>query len=60
MDCLVIGCGITGAVIARHLAEQGRKVVIWERREHLAGNMFDYIDEHGFGAEIWAAYFSYQ
>lgn len=48
MDCLVIGCGITGAVIARHLAEQGKKVVIWERREHLAGNMFDYIDEHGF------------
>ena len=48
MDCLVIGCGLVGSVIARHLAEQGRKVLIWERREHIGGNMFDYTDEHGF------------
>lgn len=46
--CLVIGCGLSGAVVARHLAEQGKKVVIWERRNHIGGNMFDYIDEHGF------------
>lgn len=48
MDCLVVGCGLCGAVIARHLAEQGKKVVIWERREHIGGNMYDYVDEHGF------------
>mgnify|MGYP002427409431 CR=1 FL=1 len=48
MDCLVIGCGLCGAVIARHLAEQGKAVVIWERRSHIAGNMFDYVDKHGF------------
>lgn len=48
MKCLVIGCGLTGSVIARHLAEQGKKVVIWERREHIGGNMYDYVDEHGF------------
>lgn len=48
MDCLIIGCGLTGAVIGRHLAEQGRKVVIWERRDHIGGNMYDYVDEHGF------------
>lgn len=46
--CLVIGSGLSGAVVARHLAEQGKKVVIWERRNHIGGNMFDYIDEHGF------------
>lgn len=46
--CLVIGCGLSGAAVARHLAEQGKKVVIWERRNHIGGNMFDYIDEHGF------------
>jgi len=45
---LVVGCGLTGAVIARELAEQGRKVVIWERRDHIGGNMYDYVDEHGF------------
>lgn len=48
MDCLVVGCGLCGAVIARHLAEQGKRVTIWERREHIGGNMYDYIDEHGF------------
>ena len=48
MDCLVIGCGLSGSVIARHMAEQGNRVVIWERREHVGGNMYDYTDEHGF------------
>lgn len=47
MDCLVIGCGLSGAVIGRALAEQGKKVVIWERRNHIGGNMYDYVDEHG-------------
>lgn len=47
MDCLVIGCGLSGAVIARHLAEQWKKVVIWERRDHIGGNMYDYVDSHG-------------
>lgn len=48
MNCLVVGCGLSGAVIARHLAEQGKRVVIWERRDHIGGNMYDYVDEHGF------------
>lgn len=48
MDALIIGCGLSGGVIARELAEHGRKVVIWERRDHIAGNMYDYRDEHGY------------
>ncbi|GAP39473.1 UDP-galactopyranose mutase [Flexilinea flocculi] len=48
MDCLVVGCGLSGSVIARYLAEElGKHVVIWERRNHIAGNMYDYVDEHG-------------
>ena len=47
MDCLVIGCGLSGAAVARHLAENGKQVVIWERRDHIGGNMYDYVDEHG-------------
>lgn len=47
-DALVVGCGLTGSVIARHLAEQGKQVEIWERRDHIGGNMYDYIDSHGF------------
>lgn len=48
MDYLIIGCGLVGAVIARRMAEQGKQVVIWERRNHIGGNMYDYVDEHGF------------
>ncbi|EJP7863299.1 UDP-galactopyranose mutase [Campylobacter jejuni] len=47
MDILVIGSGITGATIARILAEKGNNVTIWERRNHIGGNMYDYIDEYG-------------
>lgn len=47
MDALIIGCGLTGSVVARHLAEQGKKVTIWERRDHIGGNMYDYRDENG-------------
>lgn len=46
-NCVVIGCGLSGAVVARHLAEQGKQVTILERRNHIGGNMYDYTDEHG-------------
>lgn len=36
---MVIGAGLSGAVIGRHLAEKGVKVDIWEKRSHIAGNM---------------------
>lgn len=45
---LIVGCGLTGSVISRELAECGCQVEIWDRRSHIGGNMYDYIDEHGF------------
>lgn len=47
MDCLIIGCGLSGIVIARTLAEQGKRVHIVERRGHIGGNMYDYRNEDG-------------
>lgn len=44
---LIVGCGLTGSVIGRELAEAGHIVTIWDRRNHIGGNMYDYKDEHG-------------
>lgn len=46
-DILIIGCGFSGAVAARWLADTGKRVLILEKRNHIAGNMFDYIDGNG-------------
>ncbi|HDR9248407.1 TPA: UDP-galactopyranose mutase [Burkholderia vietnamiensis] len=35
---LIVGAGLSGAVIARELAEQGIKVTVVESRDHVAGN----------------------
>lgn len=47
MEYLVIGAGLSGCVIARQLAEAGSSVEIWDRRHHIGGNMYDYVDAHG-------------
>lgn len=47
-DAIVVGCGLSGAVVARYLAEEkNKKVLIIDRRSHIGGNMYDYKDEHG-------------
>lgn len=35
-----VGAGLTGAVIARELAEAGRQVDVFDSRKHIAGNCF--------------------
>lgn len=55
----VVGSGFSGAVIARELAEIGYKVVVFESRDHIAGNCYTYIDDitnitvHKFGPHIF-------
>ena len=40
-DCIVIGCGFAGAVVARQLAEtRGKKVLIIDSRDHVGGELF--------------------
>ncbi|MBW2527574.1 MAG: NAD(P)-binding protein [Deltaproteobacteria bacterium] len=41
-DYLIVGSGLTGAVIARRLADEGRDVLVLERRSHLGGNVHDH------------------
>lgn len=47
-DVIVVGAGFSGSVISRKLAEEKNlKVLLLEQRNHIAGNMYDEIDEHG-------------
>ncbi len=46
-DVLVVGAGYAGGVAARALAEQGKRVLVLERRDHIGGNAYDRPDEAG-------------
>ena len=45
---LIVGAGFTGAVLAERIAsELLEPVLVIDRRDHIAGNAFDYVGSHG-------------
>jgi UDP-galactopyranose mutase len=43
---LIVGCGLSGAVIAERIANiLNNRVTIIEKRDHIGGNCYDYIDD---------------
>jgi UDP-galactopyranose mutase len=56
-DYLVVGCGMFGAVFARRAAECGRRVLVIDKREHVAGNCYSQriagIEVHRYGPHIF-------
>ena len=56
-DYLIVGAGLYGAVFARQMADAGKKVLVVERRGHVAGNVYTEqvagIDVHRYGAHIF-------
>ena len=55
---LIIGCGLSGAVIAREFANKNFKVDIIEKRHHIAGNCYDFLNEknilvHKYGPHLF-------
>jgi len=49
-DFLIVGSGLTGAVIARTLVDAGRRVQVVDRRSHAGGNVHDH--RHASGVRI--------
>jgi UDP-galactopyranose mutase len=47
-DYLIVGCGFAGSVLAERLARiEGKKVLIVDKRPHIAGNAYDCYDDTG-------------
>lgn len=47
-DYLIVGAGFAGSVLAERLASTGhQKILIIDKRSHVAGNAYDYHDESG-------------
>ena len=47
-DYLIVGAGLAGSVLAERLASQeGKRVLLVDQRNHIAGNTYDYYNEEG-------------
>lgn len=46
-EFVVVGAGLTGAVMARALHDAGRSVLVLDRRAHMAGNIHDHVHPSG-------------
>jgi UDP-galactopyranose mutase len=56
-DYVVVGSGLTGAVIARTLTDAGRSVVIVERRDHVGGNVHDTLHPSGIRVHTYGPHY---
>lgn len=56
-DYLVVGAGLFGAVFAREAADAGKRVLVIDKRTHIAGNVYtediEGIHVHKYGAHIF-------
>jgi len=56
-DYLCVGAGLFGVVVAHELTKKGKKVLVIDKRDHIAGNVYtedvDGINVHKYGAHIF-------
>lgn len=56
-DYLIVGAGLFGAVFAHEMTKEGKKCLVVEKRDHIAGNIYcetvDDIHVHKYGAHIF-------
>lgn len=56
-DYLIVGAGLYGAVMAHELHQRGKKCLVIDRRDHIAGNIYcediEGIHVHKYGAHIF-------
>ena len=57
MDYLVVGSGLTGATIARILADHRAEVLVVDRRDHAGGNVHDFTHESGIRVHAYGPHY---
>ncbi|MBL9085032.1 MAG: NAD(P)-binding protein [Planctomycetales bacterium] len=57
IDYLIVGSGLTGAVIARMLHDAGREVLVLDRRSHWGGNVHDTTHESGISVHTYGPHY---
>ena len=53
IDWIVVGAGFTGATAAERLAARGERVLVVDKRPHIAGNAYDERDEDGVWRHVY-------
>ena len=56
-NILIVGAGFAGAVYARQLAEKDYHVTVIDKRNHIAGNCYDYVDNSGIRIHKYGPHF---
>lgn len=56
-DYIIVGSGLTGAVIARTLTDQGHRVLVLERRNHPGGNVHDHTHPSGIRVHTYGPHY---
>jgi len=56
-EYLIVGSGLTGAVLARKLQDAGRSVLVIDRRSHVGGNVFDHVHESGIRVHTYGPHY---
>jgi UDP-galactopyranose mutase len=57
VDYIVVGSGMTGATIARLLADAGREIIVLERRAHIGGNVHDLLHSSGIRVHTYGPHY---
>lgn len=56
-DYLIVGAGLYGSVVANELKKKGKKCLVIDKRDHIAGNIYteniEAINVHKYGAHIF-------
>jgi UDP-galactopyranose mutase len=57
IDYLIVGAGLTGAVMARLLHDAGHRVVVLDRRNHVCGNVYDHAHASGIRVHTYGPHY---